>query len=205
MKSLITIHHSLFIILIISSLLVGCGQTAVFESERDFAGALVDSPRPVPDFTLTSADGPVNLSDFAGKYVFLYFGYTYCPDICPATLSTLAAVRRELGRDADKVQVIMITVDPPRDTPEVLEAYATHFDPTFIGLSGTKEEIDAAGEPLNIYYEKHEGTEATGYLIVHTARAYLLDPAGNARVAYPHDAPRDGIIADLKWFFAQKE
>lgn len=203
MKSLFTVYRSLFTILILSFLLAGCGQTAVSESERDFAGALVNSPRPVPDFTLTSADGPVSLSDFAGKYVFLYFGYTYCPDICPGTLANLAAVRKALGDDADKVQVIMVTVDPPRDTPEVLGEYVAHFDPSFIGLSGSKEEIDAAGAPLHIYYEKHEGTETTGYLIDHTARAYLLDPAGNARVAYPHDAPRDGIVADLKWFFAQ--
>ncbi len=185
-------------------LIVGCRETAVSESERQFAGALVTSPKPVPDFTLTSVDGPVSLSDYAGQYIFLYFGYTFCPDICPATLSNLAAVRKALGDDAHKVQVIMVSVDPQRDTPEVLEKYVTHFDPTFIGMTGTKEEIDAAGEPLGIFYEIHEGSTATGYLVDHTARSFLIDPEGNARVAYPHDAPRDGILADLEWFFAQE-
>ena len=148
----------LIVILLLATLIVGCGQTAVSDSEREFAGAYVNSDKPVPDFTLNSADGPVSLSDFAGKYVFLYFGYTFCPDICPGTLSNLAAVRKELGDDADKMQVIMVSVDPQRDTPEVLAKYTQHFDPTFIGLTGTKEEIDAAGEPLGIFYEIHEGS-----------------------------------------------
>lgn len=182
---------------------VSCSPTAVSESEREFAGALVNSPSPVPDFTLTSVNGPISLSDYAGQYVFLYFGYTFCPDICPGTLSNLAAVRKELGDQADRMKVIMVSVDPQRDTPEVLEKYVTHFDPTFIGITGTKEEIDTAGAPLGIYYEIHEGSEATGYLVDHTARSFLIDPSGNARVAYAHDAPRDGIVADLKWFFAQ--
>jgi protein SCO1/2 len=190
--------------LLIAILMAGCRATAVSESEREFAGALVNSPQPVPDFTLTSVNGPVSLSDYAGKYVFLYFGYTFCPDICPGTLSNLAAVRKELGEDADKMQVIMVSVDPERDTPDVLEKYVSHFDPSFIGITGSKEEIDAAGEPLGIYYEIHEGSAASGYLVDHTARSFLIDPKGNARVAYPHDAPRDGIVADLEWFFAQE-
>jgi protein SCO1/2 len=191
-------------ILIFATLVISCSDAALSESEREFAGALVKSPRPVPDFTLSGADGPVSLSDYAGKYVFLYFGYTFCPDICPGALSNLAAVRRELGDDADKIQVIMVSVDPERDTPEALAEYVAHFDPTFVGVTGTKEEIDKAGEPFHLYYEKHEGTAASGYLIDHTARAYLIDPAGNARVAYPHDAPTEGIVKDLHWFFAQE-
>lgn len=196
---------SLLFILLLSILITGCGQKNVSDSEREFAGAYVNQDKPVPDFTLDSVDGPVSLSDFAGKYVFLYFGYTFCPDICPGTLSNLAAVREELGDDADKMQVIMVSVDPQRDTPEVLAKYTAHFDPTFLGITGTKEEIDAAGEPLGIYYEIHEGSAASGYLVDHTARSFLIDPAGNARVAYPHDAPRDGILADLDWFFAQEQ
>jgi protein SCO1/2 len=200
--------HSLFALFILTLFLtgfvVGCDQQSASESEREFAGALVKTPQPVPDFTLTSADGPVSLSDFAGKYVFIYFGYTFCPDVCPTTLSNLAAVRQELGDDADKIQVIMVSVDPERDTPEALDTYTNYFDPTFIGLTGAKEEIDAVGEPLGVFYSFHEGTVASGYLIDHTARTFMIDPAGNARVAYPHDAPRDGIVADLKWFFTQE-
>jgi protein SCO1/2 len=200
-RSPFTVYAFLFTALFF---LAACGQTAVSESEREFAGAHLAAPQPVPDFTLTSATGPVSLSDFAGQYVFLYFGYTFCPDVCPATLSNLAAVRQELGEDGDKMQVIMVSVDPERDTPEVLEKYVSHFDPTFLGITGSKEEIDAAGKPLGIYYEIHEGSAASGYLVDHTARAFLIDPEGNARVAYPHDAPREGILADLNWFFAQE-
>lgn len=193
----------LFGLMVLVGVAAGCGETAVSEADREFAGAVVDEPRPVPDFTLTSKDGPVSLSDFRGKYVFLYFGYTFCPDICPATLSNLRGVLEELGDDADKIQVLMVSVDPDRDTPEVVGEYVAHFNPTFIGLTGTKEEIDAAGEPFHLYYEKHEGTAATGYLIDHTARTYLIDPEGNARVAYPHDMDREGVLKDLAWFFAQ--
>jgi len=199
--SLLPIQYLLITLLILAT---GCGLTAVSESDREFAGALVNSPQPVPNFTLTSANGPVSLNDFSGQYVFLYFGYTFCPDVCPGTLSNLAAVREELGQDGDKMQVIMISVDPERDTPEVLETYVAHFDPTFLGITGTKEEIDAAGEPFGIFYEIHEGSAASGYLVDHTARSFLIDPEGNARVAYPHDASRDGIVADLEWFLAQE-
>ena len=179
--------------------------TAVFpaacrEPAHEFAGAVLDSTQPVPDFTLTGVDGPVSLSDYDGKYVFVYFGYTYCPDICPDTLSKLARVLKQLKpEEAEQVQVIMISIDPDRDTPELLAEYAAYFDPSFVGITGTQDEIDAAGKPYYLFYEKHEGTSASGYLIDHTARTYLVDKAGNARVAYPFDAQADAIAEDLKW------
>ncbi len=171
---------------------------------HEFAGTVLEPPQAVPDFTLTGAAGPVSLSDFAGQYVFLYFGYTYCPDVCPATLVELAQVRRELGEEAARVQVIMVSVDPERDTPAHLADYVSHFDDTFVGVTGAKAEIDAAGAPYGLYYERHEGTAATGYLIDHTARAYLIDPQQQARVAYPFDADYRDIAADLRWLFAQE-
>ncbi|MCB9419716.1 MAG: SCO family protein [Ardenticatenaceae bacterium] len=154
----------------------------------------------ITDFTLmTAGNVPITLSNFTDRYVFLYFGYTFCPDVCPATLSELAQVRRELGSMADRVQVIMITVDPDRDTPEVMQSYVNHFDPTFIGLSGSQAEIDAIGQTYGIYYEKHEGTAATGYLIDHTARVFLLSPDRNTLISYPFATPPADIVADLKW------
>lgn len=146
-----------------------------------------------------SVDGPVSLLDFAGKYVFVYFGYTFCPDICPTTLLTLKKVREQLVDGADRVQVIMVSVDPERDTPETLDTYVHYFDDSFVGITGSKEEIDALGDPFGVYYEKGEGSAATGYLINHSARVYLIDPSGNARVAYPHGISAEEIVKDLEF------
>jgi protein SCO1/2 len=182
-------------------LVAGCTPSA----SHEFAGAALDAPQPVPDFTLTGSDGsPVSLSDFRGQYVYLYFGYTFCPDICPTTLAKLARVRSELGDEAGRMQVVMVSVDPERDTPEALGDYVTRFDPTFIGLTGSKADIDAAGEAFGLFYERHEGSAATGYLIDHTARAFLIGPDGRALVAYPHDAPDEDVLADLRWLMAQE-
>lgn len=170
---------------------------------HEFSAATLDPPQPVPDFTLTALhDGeeiPVSLSDFQGDYVFLYFGYTFCPDVCPITLANLARVREELGEDADRMQVIMVTVDPERDTPGQLADYVTRFDPAFVGLSGSHEAITAAGQPFGLYYAKNEGSAATGYLVDHTSRTFLIDPDGNARLAFPHDATDEAILADLRY------
>jgi protein SCO1 len=175
------------------------------ELEHQFAGAELPEPQTVPDFTLTAAGNtPVSLSDFRGQYVFIYYGYTFCPDFCPATLAKLARVRDSLGDDAGRMQVVMVTVDPERDTPEALAEYVGLFDPTFVGLSGTTDEIDAAGRPFGIFYQKNEGSAATGYLVDHSTRTYLIDPEGKARVAYPHDAAVEDIVADLRWLIEKE-
>jgi protein SCO1/2 len=174
------------------------------EATHEFAGAVLESPEPLPDFTLTSADGPVSLSDFRGQYVFLYFGYMFCPDFCPTTMSKLARVHRELGDDAERMQVIMVSVDPERDTPEALAKYAAAFNPEFMGITGSKEEIDRTGEPYGLYYQRNEGSAATGYLVDHSTRTFLIGPDGRALVAYPHDAPAEGIVADLQWLLKQE-
>lgn len=171
--------------------------------EHIFAGAALDNPDPLPDFTLTSAGGPVALSDFRGQYVFIYFGYMSCPDFCPTTMAKLATIHEELGEDADKIQVIMITVDPERDAPEALATYLAAFNPTFIGLTGDKEDIDRAGKPFGVFYQYHEGDTAAGYLVDHSTRTYLVGPEGQWLAAYPYDATTAGILADLRWLFSQ--
>jgi protein SCO1/2 len=164
-----------------------------------FKGTFMPTPIPAPDFALTNAAGEtVHLNDYEGKIVLLYYGYTFCPDICPTTLSELSKVQRELDDEGEKIQVLMVTVDPERDTPEKLEQYVTHFHPDFVGLSGTKEEIDAAGEGFGIFYEKEEGTEATGYLVNHTARVFVVDPQGNYQLSFAYGTPVEDIIHDLR-------
>ena len=190
-------------LLLAALLLVGLGACSA-EATHEFAGAVLEDPEPLPDFTLTSAEGPVSLSDFRGQYVFLYFGYMFCPDFCPTTMAKLARVHRELGDDAARMQVVMVSVDPDRDTPDALAEYTAAFNPSFMGITGTKEEIDAAGEPYGLFYQRNEGSAATGYLVDHSTRTYLIGPDGRALVAYPHDAPAEGILADLRWLIDQE-
>lgn len=185
--------HSLFAFVLAILLLPACS------APHEFAGTLLSDPHPAPDVPLMSVDGPVQLSDFQGQWTFLYFGYTFCPDACPLTLSKLKNVRKELGDNDDQMQVVMVSVDPERDSPEVLDTYVRYFDQSFVGITGNKEEIDALGEPFGIYYEKGEGSEATGYLVIHSTRFYLIDPDGNARVAYPHEATDEQVLTDLQY------
>lgn len=174
-----------------------CGSGTVDPSQ--FKGTLMPATIPASDFTLTNADGQeVQLSDFQDKIVLLYFGYTFCPDVCPSSLSDLKLVQNKLDESGEKIQVIMVTVDPERDTPEKIAEYVNHFHPTFIGLSGTKEEVDAAGKGYGVYYEKHEGTEATGYLVDHTARIFVIEPDGTYRLSFGFGTPVDDIVSDLR-------
>lgn len=167
---------------------------------QNFHGTVIQSPAPVSDFSLTGHDGQeVRLHDFRDKVVLLYFGYTYCPDVCPATMAKLSQAMKELSsKDREKVQVLMVTVDPERDTPEVLGQYLSHFDPSFLGLTGTDEEIAAAAKPFGIYYQKGDRMEETGYLVDHTATVAAVDKDGYLRLIYSFDTPGEDIAADLK-------
>jgi protein SCO1/2 len=142
----------------------------------------------------------VELATLRGKYLVLYFGYTFCPDVCPTTLNDLAKALEILGEDAEQVQVAMITVDPERDTPEHLRRYLTSFDPSFIGFTGTPEEIAAVATAYGIFYEKHEGSAATGYLVDHTATVSVIDPDGYLRMLFPFGTSSEEIAADLQTF-----
>ncbi|MCC6628642.1 MAG: SCO family protein [Chloroflexi bacterium] len=164
-----------------------------------FNGLDLQGSKPLPEVTLTGTDGqPVRLGDLQGKLVVLYFGYTFCPDACPMTLAKLAQARAQMGEPAKDVQVVMVTVDPERDTPEVLQHYVTRFDPSFIGLTGRPEEIAAAASTFGVYYKKNEGSVATGYLVDHTAVAMVVDRGGRLRLILPHELDGGQIASDLK-------
>jgi protein SCO1/2 len=165
---------------------------------HEFVGTVLDDPEPAPALTLTAAGGEqVSLDDFTGKAVLLYFGYTSCPDVCPTTLAALADALDELGSRRDEVQVVMVTVDPARDTPELLASYVAHFDPSFIGLGGTAEEIATAASAYGIYYQKGEGTVETGYEVDHTAQVMLIDPQGRYREVLPFGLDGAAIAGDV--------
>ena len=165
-----------------------------------FHGTVLQSPQPAPDFELTASHGQkVSLADFKGKLVMLYFGYTFCPDVCPGTLSELRGALEMLGNQADDVQTIMISVDPERDTPEMLAEYVTHFHPSFLGVTGTPAEIAEVATLYGIFYEAHEGTAATGYLVDHTATVMVIDKDGHLKLVFPFGEPAKNIAEDLAY------
>jgi protein SCO1/2 len=157
------------------------------------------------------------LADFQGKAVLVFFGYTSCPDVCPTTLTRLAAVMKQLGSDADRVQVLLVTLDPQRDTPERLAAYVTGFYPSFIGLSGDMPATEAAAKEFKVVFARRKAGEnsphghshdhgqvADGYVIDHSTGTYVFDPAGRIRLYVKDDASVDAIAADLKTLLAAK-
>lgn len=163
-----------------------------------FTGAYLEPPKQIDDFTLTDQTGrEVRLSDYRGRLVALYFGYTFCPDVCPTTMAAVAHAMRLLGSRSNEVQVAMITVDPERDTPAQLGTYLAHFDPRFIGLTGTLEQIKAAAAPFGVYFNRHAGTAASGYLVDHTASLFIVDREGRLRLILPYGAAPEEIASDL--------
>ncbi|MCP4416352.1 MAG: SCO family protein [Chloroflexi bacterium] len=167
----------------------------------EWNGTEMQSTQPVANFTLTGPDEqPVSLIDFRDKVIMIYFGYTFCPDVCPATMVELHDAMEILGkRSEEDVQVIMITLDPERDTAEVLEEYVAHFDDSFIGLTGTLDGLITITAPMGIDYVRHEGSAASGYLIDHTATVAVLDKEGKLRLIYPFGMTGEEMAADLRY------
>jgi protein SCO1 len=184
--------------LLLGLLLIRLSQGEPLFGSSPQYGVALDPAEPV-NFSLTAHTGDtINLSDFQGKPVLLYFGYTFCPDVCPATMMELKWMMEELGRRADQVQVIMVSVDPERDIPAQLGEYVTSFHPSFIGLTGTEEELAAVTAEMGVYVYKHEGTAATGYLIDHTATVQVLDGNGRLRLLFPFGTTGKEMAADMR-------
>ncbi len=151
------------------------------------------------EFSLTDHAGARRtLADYRGKLVVVFFGFTQCPDVCPTTLSDMAEVKKRLGKDGDAVQVIFITVDPERDTPQLLAQYVPGFDPTFVGLRGSPEETAAVAKEFKVFYQKVPGRTETSYTIDHTAGSYVFDRDGRIRLFVRHATDVDSLVADLK-------
>jgi protein SCO1/2 len=151
-------------------------------------------------FQLTDFNGqPRTLADFKGKVVVLFFGYTQCPDVCPTTMSEMLLVKQKLGADGDKLQVLFVSVDPERDTPEVLKAYMTGFDPGFLGLyAGSPDKLAALAKAFRIYYKKVEGKTPASYTMDHTASSYIYDPQGRLRLYSRYGTPVEALVEDVK-------
>jgi protein SCO1 len=165
---------------------------------RALYGEAVAPPRPMPDFTLQSAAGPVSISDFRGKIVVLYFGYTSCPDLCPATLAFLRQAIDDLGDKANDVRVIFVSVDWKRDTPAGLAEYVRAYRKDFTGLTGTNAQIDAVTKDYGIFYRLNVPDLNGFYSVDHTASIQVLDRQQNLVLIWPHDTQPEHMESDLK-------
>jgi protein SCO1/2 len=183
-----------------AAILTGCfNKTPSFVS-IDVTGA--DYARDVP---LPDTNGKIrSIKDFPGKVVVVFFGYTQCPDVCPTTMTELVEIRQILGKDGDRVQGVFVTVDPQRDTPEVLKAYVGNFDPSFIALRPTSpEQLAAVAKDFKVYYKKVEGRSDTSYTMDHSAGSYVYDTKGQLRLYTRYGTGAKPLAADIAQLLEQ--
>jgi protein SCO1/2 len=175
----------------------GAGAGTAFKGV-DITGADYAKALGLPD-----VDGHVRqLVDFQGKVLVVFFGYVQCPDVCPTTLTELAAIKQQLGVDGARVQALFVTVDPERDTPEVLKSYMGSFGPDFVALRGTPEQTLALAKSFKVFYAKVPGKTEGSYTVDHTAGSYLFDPQGRVRVFSRYGTPPEDLLRDVKALLA---
>ena len=193
--------RKLFILLFVALLgvsLSGCEKTKL---PSPFHASDISMMFAEADFRLTDHNGKTRtLADFRGKAVALFFGYTHCPDVCPTTLADLSQVMSKLGKDADRVQVLFITVDPERDKPEMIAKYVPAFHPSFLGLHGDAQATAQAAKAFYIGYEKRE--TSTGYNVDHSTGTFLVDPKGKVRLRAPLGQSADWLAEDIRLLLA---
>lgn len=205
-------RYTILTTIVLATMLSSCAAGATFQQPTPvparptpMGGTPIDPPRSVGDFTLTSHTGaPISLSDLRGRPVLLFFGYTYCPDVCPTTLSEFKRVKEQLGDTGSRVAFVFISVDGARDTPERLARYVTGFDPEFIGMTGPEGQIRAIGADYGIYFEKVEiEGNSDAYLVDHSAATYLIDQEGRLCMIYPFQTAPSAISNDIRQLLEQ--
>ncbi|MYM21685.1 redoxin domain-containing protein [Duganella sp. FT135W] len=185
--------------LIAVSLLAGCGEKKVEAPKLAFQSTDLTGASFAKDFALTDHTGkPRTMADFKGKVVVMFFGYTQCPDVCPTTMAELTEVLKQLGPQADQVQVLFVTVDPERDTQELLAQYVPAFDKRFIGLYGTPEQTAAVGKEFKVIYTKVPGSSKDNYTVDHSAASYVFDKQGKLRLLLRNGQGVAPAVHDIK-------
>jgi protein SCO1/2 len=182
------------------ALLVPLAAVAEPKANDPFKSGTFDPPRVAPDFELAGSNSStVKISRLRGKVVVLAFGFTHCERICPVTLSILGQMSKKLGAAASQVQVVFVTVDPERDSPERLREYLANFNPTFIGVTGNAEQLEAVRTAYGIGAKKEAGDNAAlGYQVHHSSFFYVIDRQGKLRLLVPFGKPPDDIVHDIK-------
>ncbi len=179
---------------LLPTLLAGCGQAKPQFQSIDLTGANY-----ARDFKLPDADGKErSLQDFRGKLVVVFFGFTQCPDVCPTAMSEMAEIKRQLGADGARLQGVFITVDPERDTPEVLKAYIANFDPSFVALRPSPEQLSQVAQEYKAYYKKVEGKQPGSYTMDHSAASFVYDTKGQLRLYVRPGAGPKVMLEDLR-------
>lgn len=180
-------------------MLVGVGLAACSESQEAFKNSDLTGLDYAKNFALTDHQGKARtLADFKGKVVVMFFGYTQCPDVCPTTMAEMASVMKQLGSDAERVQVLFVTLDPERDTQELLAAYVPNFDARFLGLRGDLAATEKVAKEFKVFYQKVPGKTADSYTMDHTAGSYVFDREGRIRVFLRNGQGTEPIVHDLK-------
>ncbi len=184
---------------LVLGLMAAAGLVACSPDKPAFKGVDITGAEYAKDFALPDQNGQVrSLKDFAGKAVVVFFGYTQCPDVCPTTLQELQQVKRLLGADGDRLQAVFVTVDPERDTAELLKAYMESFDPSFVALRPGPEQLQALLKDFKIYAKKVEGKTATSYTMDHSAQSYIYDPQGRLRLYSRYGSGPQAMADDLR-------
>jgi protein SCO1/2 len=178
--------------------LAACG-----ESKQTFSGIDITGADYATDFALTDQNGKARtLADFKGKVVVIFFGYTQCPDVCPTSLAELAQAKQLLGADGDRLQGLFVSVDPERDTPEIMKEYLANFDPSFLALYAAPDALPELAKRFKIYYKKVPGSTPTSYTMDHSAGSYIYDPQGHVRLYHRYGTGPQSLADDVKKLLA---
>lgn len=181
------------------TLLAGLVTTGCMKAPVSFNGVDITGADYAKKLNMTDADGkPRSLDEFKGKVVVVFFGYTQCPDVCPTTLAELAAVKKKLGDDGSKVVGVFVSVDPERDTPEVIKAYVNSFGADFVALRGSVDETKAVARDFKVFFAKVPGKVEGSYTMDHTAGSYVFDTQGRIRLFERYGTAPDALVSDLK-------
>jgi len=192
----------------IASLAIMVGTAGLFsacsEAKPQFRAVDITGADYAKDFQLADHNGQQRtLKDFRGKVVVVFFGYTQCPDVCPTSMLELAEVKRLLGADGARLQGVLVTVDPERDTPAMLKAYMSNFDPGFLALVPTPEQLAALAKDFKVYYKKVEGKTPTSYTMDHAAGSYIYDTRGQVRLYSRYGSGAQALADDIRLLLKQ--
>jgi len=196
---MVVLNRVLLVAALAVGVLGGCDRLGGGAQKPSFKAVDITGAEYARELALTDAEGQRRtLADFKGKVTLVFFGYTQCPDVCPTTLAELAAVKRDLGKDGERVQGVFVSIDPERDTPQILKAYMASFGPDFVALRGSPEETKIVAQNFKVFYAKSPGKTEGSYTMDHTAGTYVFDAQGRVRLFVRYGSGAEALRHDLK-------